>query len=172
MGTNIHKLVDEQCRNRRRRVLLRQVLVVPFVLLGYLKVMLPGALSARRLPTDTVLVCPWRSLRARVESIRKGVDKGGARGLKPPQFWRSSYLIILLHTLYFEGKIFAYTHNNIQAPPLLQTCLRPWYVPVVLEDTSRVRNGRHDGLHCRPPGWNSRIASYDQPSQVCGTNSR
>ena len=32
--------------------------------------MLPGALSARRLPTDTVLLCPWRSLRARVEAIR------------------------------------------------------------------------------------------------------
>ena len=43
--------------------------VAPFVLLGYLKVMLPGALNARRPPTDTVLVCPWRNLREGLEVI-------------------------------------------------------------------------------------------------------
>ena len=56
----------------------------------------------------------------------KGVDKGGgARGLKPPHFLR--FILsnnIAVHCILREN-ICIYALNNIPAPPLLQTCLRP-----------------------------------------------
>jgi len=55
----------------------------------------------------------------------KGVDKGGARGAQAPPVFEVHNIAVRCSLRGEYPIICIYALNNIPAPPLLQTCLRP-----------------------------------------------